>query len=36
MFIVFNQGWIRNTADDRGFRATDRGLAAKIQYTFRF
>jgi hypothetical protein len=36
MFIVFNQGWSRNQEDHDGFDATDRSLAAKIQYTFRF
>jgi hypothetical protein len=35
---VFNQGWIREE-DSTGttqFRAADRGIAAKAQYTLRF
>lgn len=38
IFLVFNQGWIREddgTGSTR-FRAADRGLAAKAQYTLRF
>ena len=38
IFLVFNQGWIRET-DVTGstiFRAADRGVSAKAQYTLRF
>ncbi len=37
LFLVFNQGWIRET-DFEGtrFRAAGRGFAAKAQYTLRF
>ncbi len=36
IFIVFSQGWIREDTPDRRFRAADRRLAMKLQYTFRF
>ncbi len=36
LFVAFNQGWIREEADDLRFRPEDRKLSAKIQYAFRF
>jgi hypothetical protein len=38
IFFVFNQGWIREQDETGaiGFRAADRGIAAKAQYTLRF
>ena len=38
IFLVINQGWIRetDTAGSTTFRAADRGIAAKAQYTLRF
>ena len=38
VFLVFNQGWIREELPDSRmqFRAADRGISAKLQYTFRF
>jgi len=38
IFLVFNQGWIREADASRQiqYRAADRGVAAKMQYTFRF
>jgi hypothetical protein len=38
IFVVFNQGWIREL-DASGrvqYRAADRGVSAKMQYTLRF
>jgi hypothetical protein len=37
IFVVLNHGWIReNSAEGNRFRAADRGIAAKAQYTLRF
>ncbi len=36
IFLVFNQGWIQNEEDNLRFRATDRKLSFKCEYTFRF
>ena len=38
IFLVFNQGWIRepDASGSTHFRAADRGVAAKAQYTLRF
>jgi hypothetical protein len=35
LFVVFNQGWIRDGTEDVRFRAEDNKISAKIQYTFR-
>ncbi len=38
VFFVFSQGWIHEERPDgrRRFQAVDRGVTAKLQYTFRF
>ncbi len=36
IFIVFNQGWIKEDGIERGFRAADRTVSVKAQHTFRF
>jgi hypothetical protein len=38
VFLVFDQGWIREAlpGSRMQFRAADRGISAKLQYTFRF
>ncbi len=38
LFFVFNQGWIREQHPDgrTRFEMADRGVTAKLQYTFRF
>ena len=36
LFLVFNQGWIREDSDNLRFRAQDNKVSAKFQYTFRF
>ncbi len=38
VFFVFNQGWFHEERPDgrRRFRTVDRGVTAKLQYTFRF
>ena len=39
VFLVFSQGWIQEEDEDarnRRFRAADRQLSTKFQYTFRF
>jgi hypothetical protein len=36
VFIVFNQGWLQGERGGFRFRSADTGLAAKVQYTFRF
>ena len=35
LFFVFNQGWIHEE-DDLRFRAQDRKVSAKLQYSIRF
>lgn len=36
LFLAFNQGWIREDTGDLRFRAADRKLSAKFQYSVRF
>ncbi len=36
LFIVFNQGWIQETAAGYNFSTQDSKVSAKFQYTFRF
>ena len=35
LFLAFQQGWIHD-AGERTFRAEDRKLSAKVQYSIRF
>jgi hypothetical protein len=36
LFFAFNQGWIHEDGDTLRFRAQDRKVSAKFQYSFRF
>lgn len=36
IFLVVNQGWVREPGEAPRFRAMDRKLSAKVQYAFRF
>ena len=36
LFLVFNQGWIQDTAGGYRFSAKDSKVSTKFQYTFRF
>lgn len=38
LFFAFNQGWVEEQVDDRSrrFRAQDRKVSAKFQYSYRF
>ena len=36
LFLVFNQGWIQDAAGGYNFRAQDRRVSTKFQYTIRF
>jgi len=36
IYIVFNQGWVREPGEELQFRAMDRKVLAKVQYAFRF
>jgi hypothetical protein len=36
LFFAFNQGWIQEDGDTLRFRAEDRKVSAKFQYSFRF